>query len=488
VLTGFKSLLARLAILTRRQRAAVGGAFAVALLLLCLFFARSLVASTKPVVSIERSGTNVTIRFTGALQSAEQPQGPFRPVQGARSPLVVPAGAGQEFWRARLSGVQAIAAGGVHSVALRADGTLWAWGENQYGQLGIGTFYTNAPYGTNTPQRIGSDTNWQAVAAGFRHTVALGTDGTLWAWGDNYIGQLGNGTYTRTNTPQRIGNDTNWQAIAAGFEHAVALRADGTLWAWGNNSVGQLGIGTFTTNYPFGINTPQRIGTNSGWQAISAGVAHTVALRTDGTLWAWGANQLGQLGIGTFTTNDVPSGLNTPQQIGTDADWQAVAAGSSHTVALRLDGTLWAWGDNYHGQLGIGTFSTNDPHGINTPQQVGSDTNWQAVAASWHTVGLRTDRTLWAWGNNDQGQLGIGTFNTSYPWGNPSSTNTPQRVGTATNWQASAVSENHTVAMRADGTLWAWGYNGRGQLGNGTNTRTNTPQQVGTNTNWGPPP
>jgi RNA polymerase sigma factor (sigma-70 family) len=160
VLAGFKAVLARLAVLTRPQRAALGGAMALALLLLCLFLARSLEAGTRPTISLERTGTNVTIRFTGALQRAEQAQGPFRPVPGARSPWVVPAGAGQEFWRAWLPGVRSIAAGSHHTVALRTDGTLWAWGRNERGQLGLGTFTTNAPQGLSIPQQVGTNTNW----------------------------------------------------------------------------------------------------------------------------------------------------------------------------------------------------------------------------------------------------------------------------------------------------------------------------------------
>lgn len=260
-LTGFKAVLARLAILTRPQRAALGGALAMALLLLCLFFARSLQASTKPAISIERSGTNVTIRFSGALQSAEQPQGPFRPVPGARSPFVVPAGAGQGFWRAPLIGVQAIAAGEEHTVALRKDGTLWTWGYNMWGELGIGTFTTNAPFGTNTPQQVGTETNWQAIEVGSSQTFALRADGTLWACGWNTYGQLGIGTNNaRINTLQRVGTATNWQAVAA-QRHTVALRTDGTLWGWGVNDRGQLGLGT---TFPH-TNAPQQVGTNTNW-------------------------------------------------------------------------------------------------------------------------------------------------------------------------------------------------------------------------------
>ena len=372
-LAGLGWLLARLASLTKVQRRASGGSLVVCL---CLLFARSCEAASKPSISIERTGTNVTVRFTGALQSAEQPQGPFRPVPGARSPWVVPVGAGQQFWRA-LPGTHTIAAGEHHTVALRGDGTLWTWGGNNSGELGIGT-------------------------------------------------------YTRTNTPQRIGSDTNWLTVAVGLYHSVALRTDGTLWTWGRNDQGQLGIGTFTLNAPFGANTPQRIGTNANWQAISAGREHTVALCADGTLWTWGQNRFGQLGIGTFSPSfpETPSGTNTPQQVGSDTNWQAVAAGHDHTVALRTDGTLWAWGNNGEwgygtGLLGIATYTN-----ANTPQQVGTDTNWQVVAAGSHTVALRADGTLWAWGVNNSGQLGIGTFSTN----NPPGLNTPQQVGTNTNW------------------------------------------------------
>jgi hypothetical protein len=219
VLAGFKLLLARVAILTRPQKTALCAALAMCL---GLFFVRSCEAANRPSVAIERTGTNVTVRFTGALQRAEQPQGPFRPVPGARSPWVVPAGASQEFWRAWLPGVSSIAAGVGHSVALRADGTLWAWGGNGSGQLGIGTFTTNEPYGTNTPQQVGTNADWRAITAGERQTLAQRGDGTLWAWGRNYYGQLGIGMFSTNspysiNTPQQVGTDTNWQAYAAGI-------------------------------------------------------------------------------------------------------------------------------------------------------------------------------------------------------------------------------------------------------------------------------
>jgi alpha-tubulin suppressor-like RCC1 family protein len=316
-------------------------------------------------------------------------------------------------------------------MALRTDGTLWAWGSNDRGQLGNGAFYRTGTGGTNTPQQIGTNADWQAIEAGALHSVALRADGTLWAWGYNEYGQLGIGTFSTNdprgiNTPQRVGTDTNWVAVAAGYHHTVGLRADGTLWAWGMNEFGALGNGMADIIYPYAsTNTPQRVGTNSDWQAIAAGGSHTVGLRADGTLWGWGWNRFGQLGNGAFETN-APQGATTPQQIGTNADWLAIAAGDSHTVALRASRTLWAWGNNNAGQLGNGTFTNS-----NTPQQIGSDTNWQAIAAGvFHTLALHTNGTLWAWGLNQGGELGIGSFSTNSPPG----MNTPQQVGTNTNW------------------------------------------------------
>ena len=193
--------------------------------------------------------------------------------------------------------------------------------------------------------------NFTVVDGGGSHSIGLKSDGTLWAWGDNTFGLLGNGTNTDTNTPVQIGTDTNWMAISGGFGHTIALKSDGTLWAWGRNDEGQLGDGSSTDR-----NTPVQIGTATNWTAISAGSQHTIALKSDGSLWAWGYNDDGQLGDGSSTDR------NTPVQIGADTNWTAISAGGYHTIALKSDGTLWAWGYNNEGQLGNGTNTdTNTP-------------------------------------------------------------------------------------------------------------------------------
>ncbi|TYZ10974.1 hypothetical protein FY528_07945 [Hymenobacter lutimineralis] len=232
------------------------------------------------------------------------------------------------------------------------------------------------------------------LVAGTNHTVAVRADGTLWAWGRNAFGQLGNNTTTDSAVPVQVGTGITWVSASAGLYHTVAVRADGTLWAWGRNAFGQLG-NTTTTDSP----VPVQVGTGTTWVSAAANNLHTVAVRADGTLWAWGRNNSGQLGNNSLTDSAVPV------QVGTGTNWGSAAAGNGYTVAVQADGTLWAWGFNGTGQLG-----NNSTTNSRVPVQVGAATTWgSAAAGDAHTVGEQSCRAVWAWGRNSTGQVGDGT-------------------------------------------------------------------------------
>ena len=291
---------------------------------------------------------------------------------------------------------KAIVGGKRYTLALKNDGTLYAWGLNDYGQLGIGN--TN---NQNTPQQVGSNSNWQAITAGGGHSLALAKDGTLYAWGANKFGQLGDRTNADKDVPTKIGSDT-WKAIYAGGEHTLGIKSDGTLYAWGANTFGQLGDRTNADK-----NVPTKIGSDT-WKAISAGGTHTLGIKSDGTLYAWGYNSYGQLGNGEEATGirDYSKNKSTPVRIGTDTNWQEIAAGYQHSLARKRNGELYTWGLNLSNQLGLNRAVRTQT----TPQQVGTQTNWQLIASVYnHSLALKSDGRLYAWGLNENGQLGDGT-------------------------------------------------------------------------------
>jgi len=333
----------------------------------------------------------------------------------------------------------AVEAGGLHNVGVKLDGSLWAWGFNSKGQLGEGTT-TNR----SAPTRIGTNTDWTALTSGFYHSAALRANGSLWTWGDNDAGQLGYISTLPKLAPTRVGTGTDWAAISSGYYHTAALKTDGSLWAWGGNSGGQLGDGTTTDK-----STPTQIGTETNWTIVTAGGFHTVAIKTDGSLWAWGRNDKGQLGDGTTTDKSLPT------RIGIDNDWVLLSANGFHTIAIKTGGSLWAWGGNNNGQLGDGT--TTDK---STPTRIGTGNDWSFIATGgFHTVAIKTDGSLWAWGYNYFGQIGDGTTTTR---------TSPARMGIETDWVSATAGYHHTVANKTDGSLWAWGFNYHGQLGDGT--------------------
>lgn len=322
----------------------------------------------------------------------------------------------------------AVSAGGDFTAASKADGTLWTWGSNRYGQLGQGDITdTEAPEQRDSPEQVGTDTDWKTVSAGYLHTVAVKEDGTLWTWGSNDLGQLGQGDTTTRTSPEQVGTDTDWSTASAGWYHTTAIKADGSLWAWGyGNVVGQGDTANRTS--------PEQVGTDTDWSTVSAGYLHTVAIKGDGTLWTWGSNSSGELG-----RDD--TGANTPGQVGSDSNWAATSAGINLTAAVRTDGTLWTWGSNGYGALGLGDYDDRD-----RPVQVGTDSDWAAVAAGGddyesiegHVAAIKANGTLWTWGANAQSQLGSGGTTTR---------TVPEQVGADTNWMAVSAGVSHTVAL-----------------------------------------
>ncbi|MCL2707010.1 MAG: hypothetical protein FWE97_02455, partial [Dehalococcoidia bacterium] len=286
--------------------------------------------------------------------------------------------------------IEKIVSGDSHTIALMNDESVWAWGLNTNGQLGNGTTISS-----NTPVQVSGLTNVTAIAAGGTHNLAIRTDGTVRAWGNNLNGQLGDGTTTQRATPVQVSGLTNVTAIAAGSNHSLATKSDGTVFAWGLNSSGQLGNGTTADS-----NTPVQVSGLTSVTAVAAGSAHSLARRSNGAVWAWGLNGNGQLGDGTTTSS------NAPVQVSGLTNVTAVAAGDSHSFSVKSDGTAYAWGLNSSGQLGDETITERY-----IPVQASGLTGVTMIAAGGaHSLALKaySFSSVLACGSDEHGQLGLG--------------------------------------------------------------------------------
>ena len=321
------------------------------------------------------------------------------------------------------------------------------------------------------------------VDAGLGFSVGLKAEGSLWTWGKNDKGQLGDGAVVDAATPTQRQAADSWVAIAAGNAHVLAIRADGTLWSWGFNALGQLGAAagdTCTVNavdYSCAL-SPLQIGTQNTWTAVAAGMNHSLALRDDGSLWAWGDNQAGQLGTASADTCTVPvlgdfACAQAPTQVGSGKTWTQISAGDAHSIALQSDGSLWTWGDNTYGQLGDGCTATCS--GQMAPTSVGSANDWRQISAgASHNLAVKTTGALWSWGRNDNGQLGHSLATTT----------APTQVGSAADWLVVNAGYSHSIGIRAPGNLWAWGDNSLGRLGSGDTVDLTQPTQIDNTATW----
>ena len=339
------------------------------------------------------------------------------------------------------------------------DKTLWSWGYNAYGQLGDETELRDS-----SPVQVGALTDWLSVDSGNSHILATKIDGTLWSWGRNNNGQLGlgdEGAGTDRSSPEQVGSLNDWHSVSGGSIFTAAVKINGTIWTWGDNIDGQLGIEDRDDR-----SSPEQVGTLADWRSIICGSSHAVATKTDGTLWTWGGNVNGELGLEDIIDR------SSPVQVGSLTNWSSIACGAVYTIALKTDGTLWAWGSNTEGQLGL-----EDVDDRSSPEQVGSLTTWRFVADTYYqTLAIKSDETLWAWGSNTNGRLGLEDVDHR---------SSPEQVGTLSDWNFVVGGWGHTVALKTDGTLWTWGLDDEGQLGRDTlNTHLSSPEQVGSETDW----
>jgi alpha-tubulin suppressor-like RCC1 family protein len=344
---------------------------------------------------------------------------------------------------------------------------LWIWGSGFSGQLG-----NNATADRSTPvTTFAGGANWKQISCGNNHTAAIKTNGTLWTWGSNYHGQLGSDSsgfdvYTPITT---FGGGTNWKQVSCGDAHTAAIKTDGTLWTWGFNSYGgQLGVND-TEQRETPITT---LAGGTDWKQVSCGRFRIAAIKTDGTLWIWGMNNYGQLG----NNNPGSESFIPITTFAGGTNWKQVACGYSFTAAIKTDGTLWTWGSNSFGQLG----NNNPGSDAYTPiTTFAGGTNWKQVSCGYnYTAAIKTDGTLWSWGSNGSGQ--IGNDNPFFDQFVPGET-----FGGGTNWKQVSCAGQFTAAIKTDGTLWTWGSNGSGQIGNNTTAQRNTPVTTfAGGTNW----
>jgi alpha-tubulin suppressor-like RCC1 family protein len=346
--------------------------------------------------------------------------------------------------------VLAVSTRGNHSLGLLSNGTVWAWGSNSAGQLGDGTaLYRLAPV------QVSRLSNVTALAAGTHHSLALDGAGTVWSWGLNSHGRLGDRTAASRLTPGKVPDLPSIKALAAGEAHSLALDNDGKVWAWGSNSHGQLGDGTTTDRF-----APVQVPGLTTVIALAAGDSYSLALLSDRTVRAWGLNSHGQLGDGTDT--DSPTAVSVSGLF----DVKALAAGASHSLALRESGSVWAWGSNNDGQLGKDASTAY----LSQAQVIDLAGVTRLAAGDSHSLAVRVDGTVWAWGRNAEGQLGDGRALTIRQL--------PAVVPGLPPVTALVGGSAHSLALLGDGTLQAWGSNGQGQLGDGTEVSRPAPLQV----------
>ncbi|WP_445341397.1 RCC1 domain-containing protein [Bifidobacterium sp. ESL0820] len=454
----------------------------------------------------------LTAHWTPAGRNTKWSISPNKGSQLGREPTTItpPDNASRGIRLSQVSGSQS----GNFSLAVGSDGNAYAWGDNNYGQLGNGTTsYSQAtPVMVRKPDRstypdLPADFTYLQVSAGGDHSLALGSDGYVYAWGWNTYGQLGDGTRddkhapVRVKTPDRktypdLPADFTYLQVSAGWMHSLALGSDGNVYAWGYNYYGQLGDGTGSSRYaPVRVKTPDRktypdLPADFTYLQVSAGAGHSLALGSDGNAYAWGRGTFGELGTTSYNnSNPVPVRVRDPANpTDTSKGLQAtqVSAGGDHSLAVGSDGYAYAWGFNYYGQLGNGTTSYNNPNPVPVRVRDPADTSkaLQAtqVSGDYHSLAVSSGGYAYAWGHNSHGQLGNNSSGSNSSV--PVRVRDPASPGNASKGlQAAQVSAggDHSLAVGSDGNVWAWGNNQYGQLGDGSTSSKSAPVPVSFN-------
>jgi alpha-tubulin suppressor-like RCC1 family protein len=343
---------------------------------------------------------------------------------------------------------------------------LWIWGQGAAGSLG-----DNSTIRRSSPvQTVSGGTNWRSVSTGEHHTIAIKTDGTLWSWGCNNDpgfsgGKLGNNSTINQSSPvQTVSGGTNWKSVSAGGGTSAAIKTDGTLWVWGGFS--SLAFGERSSPV-------QTFSGGTNWRSIGVKTGNNpafVAIKTDGTLWTWAQGFCGWLGCNGTAYQSSPV-----QTVSGGTNWRSVSAGYNSITAVKKDGTLWLWGGGAYGKLG-----DNSTTAKSSPvQTVSGGTNWRSPGSSsrYASAAIKTDGTLWLWGDGRGGGLGNNTTNV---YSSP-----VQTISGGTNWRSVSLASAVGVAIKTDGTLWVWGCGADGRLGTNSQTSRSSPvQTVSDGNNW----
>lgn len=338
---------------------------------------------------------------------------------------------------------------------------MWTWGSNGSGMNGQNDNYPEVN-ARSSPVQVGSLDVWTVTKGNNNTQAAIRSNGTLWTWGSFASGLLGQNDQVYRSSPTQVGEDTNWSTLADGQSAGAffALKTNGTLWGWGAGNGGVGGWGD-TLNR----SSPVQIGSGTDWAYVWGGQHQAMAAKTDGSIYVWGQNFAGQLGLNDTVNRSSPVQLTLP-------NWSKISVGQSHIQVVKTDGTLWSWGGNQGARLG-----QNDTVYRSSPTQVGTDTNWATpFAGQFNGACIKTNGTAWVWGSNGHGRLGLNdTVDRS----------SPTQLGADTDWYKVIIYGSHAIATKTNYTAWTWGRNFNGMLGDDTATGSrSSPVQLGAAANW----